>query len=134
MDENHQHHNHPRATPLQSIIQPQYWIASSRQVIKSRLQNCIACYRLQPHGIQLIMGNLLKFRLQQVKPFMILGVDYAGPIPLKTCDMQDFLQFTKYHVAFQFVHCTTIWRFMGGWSEIRKNVTLPIYRSPSAQL
>ncbi|XP_060869910.1 uncharacterized protein LOC132944529 [Metopolophium dirhodum] len=29
------------------------------------------------------MGNLPKFRLQQVKPFTAVGVDYAGPILLK---------------------------------------------------
>ncbi|XP_060880949.1 uncharacterized protein LOC132952628 [Metopolophium dirhodum] len=30
------------------------------------------------------MGNLPKFRLQQIKPFVVTGVDYAGPITLKT--------------------------------------------------
>lgn len=30
------------------------------------------------------MGNIPKFRLQQVKPFLIAGVDYAGPIILKS--------------------------------------------------
>ncbi|XP_026819454.1 uncharacterized protein LOC113558146 [Rhopalosiphum maidis] len=30
------------------------------------------------------MGNLPKFRLQQVKPFLVTGVDYAGPISLRT--------------------------------------------------
>lgn len=83
IDDTHLQHKHPGATTLQSIIQQQYWIVGSRQVIKSRLRLCIACYRIRPQGVQPVMGNLPKFRLQQVKPFTAVRVDYAGPIMLK---------------------------------------------------
>jgi len=83
IDDTHRQHKHPGATTLQSIIQQQYWIVASRQVIKSRLRHCIACYRTRPRGVQPVMGNLPKFRLQQIKPFTAVGVDYAGPIMLK---------------------------------------------------
>lgn len=84
IDDFHLQHKHPGATTLQSIIQQQYWIVASRQVIKSRLRLCLACYRLRPRSVQPVMGNLPKFRLQQIKPFIVTGVDYAGPITLKT--------------------------------------------------
>lgn len=83
IDDTHRQHKHPGATTLQSIIQQQYWIVASRQFIKSRLRHCIACYRIRPRGVQLVMGNLPKFRLQQVKPFIAVGVDNADPIMLK---------------------------------------------------
>ncbi|XP_025202896.1 uncharacterized protein LOC112599977 [Melanaphis sacchari] len=84
IDNVHHQHKHPGAKTLQCIIQQQYWIIASRQVIKSRLRHCIACYRIRPRGVQPVMGNLPKFRLQQVKPFTAVGVDYAGPIVLKS--------------------------------------------------
>ncbi|XP_026816274.1 uncharacterized protein LOC113555881 [Rhopalosiphum maidis] len=84
IDDYHQHHKHPGATTLQTIIQQQYWIVASRQIIRSRLRTCISCYRLRPRGLQPLIGNLPKFRLQQVKPFLVTGVDYAGPISLRT--------------------------------------------------
>jgi len=85
IDDTHRQHKHPGATTLQSIIQQHYWIVASRQVIKSRLRHCIACYRIRPRGVQPVMGNLPKFRqiLQQIKPFTAVGVDYAGLIMLK---------------------------------------------------
>lgn len=84
IDDFHRNLKHPGATTLLGIIQQQYWIVSGRQVIRSRLRHCISCYRTRPREVQPQMGNLPKFRLQQVKPFMITGVDYAGPITLKS--------------------------------------------------
>lgn len=100
IDDFHQHHKHPGATTLQSIIQQQYWILASRQIIKSRLRTCIACYRLRPRGIQPLMGDLPKFRLQQVKPFTITGVDYAGPISLKASSTRRTLPCQAYICLF----------------------------------
>lgn len=80
----HRQLKHPGTATLQSIIQQQYWIIASRQVIRSRLRNCIACYKFRPRSVQPLMGNVPKFRLQQIKPFITTGVDYAGPFPLKS--------------------------------------------------
>lgn len=84
IDDFHQQYHHVGTTTLHGIIQQQYWIISGRQVIKSRLNRCVNCYKLRPKFIQPLMGDLPRFRLQQVKPFFITGVDYAGPIPLKS--------------------------------------------------
>lgn len=41
----HKQFKHPGATTLQSIIQQQYWIVSSRRVIRSRLRHCLVVIR-----------------------------------------------------------------------------------------
>ncbi|XP_060868578.1 uncharacterized protein LOC132943558 [Metopolophium dirhodum] len=84
IDDFHKEHKHPGATTLQTIIAQQYWIISGRQVIRSRLRLCIACYKTRPRNPQPFMGDMPKYRLQQIKPFMTTGVDYAGPIILKS--------------------------------------------------
>ncbi|XP_050437851.1 uncharacterized protein LOC126844044 [Adelges cooleyi] len=84
IDDFHQRHKHPGATTLQTIISQQYWIISSRQIIRSRLRRCIACYKTRPRNSQPFMGDMPKYRLQQIKPFMTTGVDYAGPIVLRS--------------------------------------------------
>lgn len=84
IDDFHKQHKHPGATTLQTIISQQYWIISGRQVIRSRLRLCIACYKTRPRNPQPFMGDIPKCRLQQIKPFMTTGVDYAGPISLKS--------------------------------------------------
>lgn len=84
IDDFHTQNKHPGATTLQTIISQQYWIIGSRQVIRSRLRLCIACYKTRPRNSQPFMGDIPKCRLQQVKPFMITGVDYAGPIMLRS--------------------------------------------------
>lgn len=83
IDDYHKKHKHPGATTLQSIIAQQYWIIASRQAIKSRLKECLSCYKTRPRSTQPFMGDIPKVRLQQVKAFMNTGVDYAGPIFLK---------------------------------------------------
>ncbi|XP_008180656.1 uncharacterized protein LOC103308665 [Acyrthosiphon pisum] len=84
IDDFHTQNKHPGATTLQTIISQQYWIIGSRQVIRSRLRLCIACYKTRPRNSQPFMGDIPKCRLQQVKPFMITGVDYADPIMLRS--------------------------------------------------
>lgn len=84
IDDFHKTHNHPGATTLHSIIQQQYWIISGRQTVKSRIKNCISCYRVRPRHVQPPMGDLPPVRLQHIKSFIASGVDYAGPISLKS--------------------------------------------------
>jgi len=84
IDDFHKQNKHPGATTLQTIISHQYWIISGRQVIRSRLRLCIACYKTRPRNPQPFMGDISKCRLQQVKPFMTTGVDYVDPISLKS--------------------------------------------------
>lgn len=83
IDHHHQKLKHPGSTALQAYLQRGYWIQSARKVIRSRLRLCIAYFRTRPRSVQPKMAHLPAYRVQQVKPFAITGVDYAGPIAVK---------------------------------------------------
>ncbi|XP_050061681.1 uncharacterized protein LOC126551703 [Aphis gossypii] len=83
IDYHHQRLKHPGSASLQATLQHEFWIPSVRKIIQSRIRLCIACYRTRPRSVQPKMAYLPRYRVQQVKPFSITGVDYAGPITLK---------------------------------------------------
>lgn len=83
IDYHHQRLKHPGAVALQAHLQKDFWIQSARKAIRSRLRLCIQCFRARPNNIQPKMASLPKYRVQQVKPFTISGVDYAGLILIK---------------------------------------------------
>ncbi|XP_025192771.1 uncharacterized protein LOC112592843 [Melanaphis sacchari] len=81
----HHHHRlkHPGSIALQAHLQREFWIPSARKLIRSRIRLWIACFRIRPRSVQPKMASLPSYRVQQVKPFSITGVDYAGPVSLK---------------------------------------------------
>ncbi|XP_025420904.1 uncharacterized protein LOC112691007 [Sipha flava] len=83
IDHHHRMLHHPGAMALQTHLQRKFWILSARQAIRSRLRLCMPCYRTPPRSVQPKMATLPKYRVQQIKPFSVTGVDYAGPITLK---------------------------------------------------
>lgn len=83
IDYHHQRLKHPGAKVLQSWLQREWWIKSARRVIRSILRLCISCFRTRPRPLQPKMADLQKYRVSQIKPFSIAGVDYAGPICIK---------------------------------------------------
>lgn len=84
IDHNHCKLKHPGPSALQTHLQRLFWIQSARRVIRSRLRLCIPCFRTRPQSVQPKMAALPKYRVQQIKPFAITGVDYAGPITIKS--------------------------------------------------
>lgn len=83
IDHHHQCLKHPGAKTLQAYLQQELWIQSARKAIRSWLLLCITCFRTKPRSLQPKMANLPMFRVQQIKPFAITGVDYDGPITIK---------------------------------------------------
>jgi len=68
---------------MQNLLRQNYWILSSRSVIKKRVHRCVPCFHAKPRPAQPFMGNLPQFRLNQVEPFSKVGVDFAGPFDVK---------------------------------------------------
>lgn len=83
IDYHHQRLKHSGATALQNQLQQEFWIQSARQIIRSRIRRCIPCFRTRPRPLQPIMASLPSYRVQQIKPFSVSGVDYLGPISIK---------------------------------------------------
>lgn len=74
-------HVGPRS--LQAMLTQKYWIVSARSIIRSVVTKCIACFRVRPSSLQPIMGNLPKFRSEDIHAFHTVGVDIGGPFYTK---------------------------------------------------
>jgi len=55
-----------------------------RTVVKQILHRCVPCTRWRAAVPQPLMGNLPRGRVSPGRPFLRTGVDYAGPINLRT--------------------------------------------------
>jgi hypothetical protein len=65
-------------------IRQQYWPIAGRNKIKQIIHKCISCFRTKPIIAQQKMGDLPVKRLEPARPFINSGLDYCGPILIKT--------------------------------------------------
>lgn len=80
IEEAHRKNFHAGPQTLQYLISQNFWILSARRAIRQRLGKCLKCFRLHPTTLQPPMGNFPSYRVNQIKPFSIVGVDYGGPL------------------------------------------------------
>lgn len=73
---------HAGVQSVQFLLAQQFWIISSKRVIRQVLSQCVACFKANPKTLQPPMGDLPVARVSQVKPFFRTGVDYAGPFDI----------------------------------------------------
>lgn len=77
----HFHFKFKHAGPqlLASLIAHQYWILSSRSVIRLTIFKCVVCARHKAITTKPIMAPLPSFRVRPARPFEQVGIDFAGP-------------------------------------------------------
>ncbi|XP_071582222.1 uncharacterized protein [Temnothorax nylanderi] len=61
-----------------------HWIPRGRAVVKQLLHRCVICTRWRAAPPQPPMGSLPRARVIPSRPFQRTGVDYAGPILIRT--------------------------------------------------
>ncbi|XP_024869329.1 uncharacterized protein LOC112453022, partial [Temnothorax curvispinosus] len=66
------------------LLRRRFWIPRGRSVVKQRLHRCITCTRWRAATPQPPMGDLPRGRVTPARPFLRTGLDYAGPILLRT--------------------------------------------------
>lgn len=59
-----------------------YWMPRLREILRSYINKCVTCVRYNKKYAQQMMADLPEDRVNQNRPFLITGVDYAGPIKL----------------------------------------------------
>ncbi|XP_024874730.1 uncharacterized protein LOC112456432 [Temnothorax curvispinosus] len=67
-----------------ATIRNEYWIIGGRAPVRSFILNCVKCARYRQRRAQQLMGQLPVERITPSRAFLHSGIDYAGPIPLKT--------------------------------------------------
>ena len=72
------------ATTLSVLRKSGLWIAKGRAVVKSVLNKCITCKKLNSHAFKYPKPtNFLKYRVTFCKPYQHTGVDYTGHVYIK---------------------------------------------------
>ena len=66
-----------------SYVRQRFWIVRGRQLVRSTIFKCLRCWRLRATPTSQLMGDLPSRRVQQYRPFLHAGVDYAGPINIR---------------------------------------------------
>lgn len=66
------------------LLRLRIWIPRGRAVVRKFIHRCTTCTRWRADSRQPVMGNLPPERVTPVRPFLHTGVDYAGPILIRT--------------------------------------------------
>lgn len=78
VENTHRENLHPGLQTLHFLIAQNFWILSPRRAIRHTLSKCYKCFRIKPTTLEPPMGNLPSSRINQIKPFQCVGVDYSG--------------------------------------------------------
>lgn len=67
-----------------NYIRSKYWILDAKNLVKCHVRKCVVCLRHSSRTNHPIMGQLPEARVTACRPFSQSGVDYAGPIAIRT--------------------------------------------------
>ncbi|EZA53595.1 hypothetical protein X777_06951 [Ooceraea biroi] len=92
--------HHCGAEKLLVSVRQRSWIISGRKAARKIIRSCLSCFRLQPKGTQIKMGDFPVERVTgYVRPFAISGVDYAGSIQMNESRRRGRVHTFKAYIA-----------------------------------
>lgn len=98
--EEHKRLLHCGPEQLLSVVRLRYWPLAGRQTARKVTRQCLECFRYKPKPLDAVMADLPKDRLRSfVRPFVISGVDYAGPIQIREGKRRGRIPVTKGYIA-----------------------------------
>lgn len=77
-------HLHAGQRLLSCLISLNYFIIGNKSLIKQIIYKCVKCIRYKAQVQQQLMGNLPSVRVTPARPFQHCGVDYAGPLNVRS--------------------------------------------------
>ncbi|XP_029162483.1 uncharacterized protein LOC114934042 [Nylanderia fulva] len=84
VDDHHQRTLHGGTQMTLCSLRREYWVPRGRSLVKRHISRCIRCTRWRAAITQPLMGDLPVPRVTPSRPFLHTGVDYAGPVWLRT--------------------------------------------------
>ncbi|XP_043502772.1 uncharacterized protein LOC122524523 [Polistes fuscatus] len=75
-----------------------YWIIGLQRTAKGIVQRCVRCARYRAETFSPSIGNLPSERVTPSKPFLVTGIDFAGPVFLRPYETRGNLT-TKGYIA-----------------------------------
>lgn len=79
----HHCHFHSGFQLTYSMLTSEYWILRGRDRVRFFIRKCVVCRRFRAKTAEQMMGNLPIARIKTSRPFLHVGVDYAGPFTLR---------------------------------------------------
>ncbi|XP_055714396.1 uncharacterized protein LOC129808634 [Phlebotomus papatasi] len=70
---------------LLATIRQTYWPLSGRNLARKIVHECVTCAKANPKPEHQIMGNLPSPRVRFANAFISTGVDFAGPVMIRSC-------------------------------------------------
>jgi hypothetical protein len=79
IEHTHKVHLHPGLKTLHFLLLQNVWILSPQRTIRSVIARCNKCFKVRPIPLEPPMAPLPAHRVQQLKPFQCVGIDFTGP-------------------------------------------------------
>ncbi|XP_025407359.1 uncharacterized protein LOC112681309 [Sipha flava] len=67
-----------------ACIRLKYWPLNGRNIARKVTRQCVKCFKYKPIVVQPIMGDLPKSRVEPARAFSKCGVDFAGPVYVRS--------------------------------------------------
>ncbi|XP_054260028.1 uncharacterized protein LOC128984712 [Macrosteles quadrilineatus] len=100
VDYTHLRHMHSGVQFTLSLLAQSVWILSARSVVRSRIFQCMTCFKQRPKPLFPLMGDLPKARVTPTRPFLSTGVDYGGPFTIKIHNLRSIRHIKAYICLF----------------------------------
>ncbi|XP_064465083.1 uncharacterized protein LOC135376504 [Ornithodoros turicata] len=65
-------------------VREKYWIVRARQAVKKVIRSCVVCQRYNAQASRQTPAPLPASRVSQSEPFTVTGLDFAGPLIVRT--------------------------------------------------
>ena len=75
---------HSGPQTLLTIVRQQYWPLNGRNIARRTVHQCQCCFKYSTKPYSPIMGQLPQRRVVPSRPFASSGVDFCGPVYLRT--------------------------------------------------
>jgi len=85
----HQRHFHAGAQATFAAVRTKYWPLAARSSVKKYIKKCMICFKAAPRASKAIISELPPYRVTPSKPFASSGVDYAGPLYVKSGQLRN---------------------------------------------
>lgn len=84
----HRRLGHSGAQNVLGNLRLQYWPMNGIRLIKKIIKKCVTCFRFNAQVSSQIMSPLPLDRVQESRPFSKTGIDFAGPILIKSSSLR----------------------------------------------
>ncbi|CAI6373534.1 unnamed protein product [Macrosiphum euphorbiae] len=83
-EDTHQTLFHCGPQALLAEVRQRYWQIRGRSMARSVTKRCVTCVRARPRFVSPLMAPLPKQRLIPTRPFAVSGVEFAGPLMIRS--------------------------------------------------